>query len=160
MSPHVFASIEDRIRSRVIVDPRTGCWIWQRALAGHGYGQIRIGQTAHYAHRIAYEHFVGPIPEGMTLDHLCHTNDPECPGGDDCPHRRCCNPEHLEVVTRGENVLRGVGFAAVNARKTHCPSGHEYTLENTALSPEGWRSCRVCSRVNQRRRKAARKAAA
>lgn len=155
MSRHRTWTPEQRILERVVVDETTGCWIWQKALGGGGYGQFGIGDTVRYAHRFAYELWVGPIPAGMTIDHLCHSNDPTCPGGE-CVHRRCCNPAHLEVVTRGENVLRGVGFAAVNARKTHCPQGHEYTPENTfVVKATGWRNCRKCGRERCRARKAA-----
>jgi hypothetical protein len=121
-----------------------GCWKWLGAPTPRGYGRMHIGAKDVYVHRVAYELLVGPIPDGMFLDHLCHTNDPNCLGGDTCPHRLCVNPAHLEVVTRVENVMRGVGFAAKNAVKTHCPKGHEYTPENTHVRPNGWRQCKKC----------------
>lgn len=83
------------------------CWPWTGGLQDGGYGQFGT-KGERLAHRIAYGYLVGPIPDGLVLDHLCHTNDPDCPGGE-CEHRRCCNPQHHEPVTRGENIARGRG---------------------------------------------------
>lgn len=71
-----------------------GCWQWNGADNGHGYGCIDLGGRITYTHRLAYEAFFGPIPEGYDIDHLCR-------------NRRCCNPFHLEAVTRRENLMRG-----------------------------------------------------
>jgi hypothetical protein len=71
-----------------------------------GYGQLTVDRVQYRAHRVTYEHFVGPIPEGLVLDHLCHSTSTDCPGGRDCPHSACVNPDHLEAVTQGENVRR------------------------------------------------------
>lgn len=97
-----------RFVDKITVDPATGCWPWAGALNNNGYGQFNTGgpEGLAYAHRWSYEHFVGAIPEGLTLDHLCHTHDRECPGGLACPHRRCVNPDHLEPVTQVENMRR------------------------------------------------------
>jgi hypothetical protein len=93
-------------------------------------------------HRIAYTEYVGPIAEGFTVDHLCH--DPEqCPGGKTCPHRRCTNPSHLGLKTRGDNARRANN---ANARKTHCKQGHKFTPENTRFTPAGKRICATCKR--------------
>lgn len=116
----------------------TPCWIWQRNTDQAGYG--RHGSKR--AHRMVYESRIGPIPEGLTLDHLCRVH-------------ACVNPDHLEPVTRAVNVMRGEGHAAVNARKTHCVRGHKFDERNTFIRPEGWRACRACHR-GQRNRKAAR----
>ena len=89
-----------------------------------------------YAHRWSYEYFVGSIPKDLTIDHLCRNT-------------LCVNPKHLDPVTRKENILRGEGFAARNARKTHCIYGHEFTKLNTYLQRENggvWRKCRKCRR--------------
>lgn len=118
------------------------CWPWLGALT-HGYGP----------HRAAYELLVGPIPEGLQLDHLCHTRDIECAGGFTCPHRRCVNPAHLEPVTTRENLMRSrVAIPAVNARKTHCPQGHPYAGDNLRYW-NGQRVCLTCRDAKNRRRR-------
>ncbi|MDX2528009.1 HNH endonuclease signature motif containing protein [Streptomyces europaeiscabiei] len=150
------------------VDKTGSCWIWTAFTDAGGYGSFhsrgRKGRT-YRAHRYAYELLVGPIPAGLYLDHLCHNEDPTCPGGDNCLHRRCVNPAHLEPVTPRENSLRGVASAALNARKTHCNNGHEFTPENTYAIPpsksqkHGARACRTCRRHAQARLVLKRKAA-
>lgn len=111
------------------------CWAWTAGLMGGGYGQFHDGGP-NYAHRWLYARLIGPIPEGMTLDHLCR-------------NRKCVRPDHLEVVTRGENVLRGIGFAAKNHLATHCPNGHPYAGSNLVVKGDGSRRCRECHRVQQ-----------
>jgi hypothetical protein len=109
------------------------CWPWAGQINHNGYGIF----SSILAHRLVYERFVGPVPDGLELDHLC-SNPP------------CVNPWHLEPVTHQENLLRGRGFAAANAAKTHCYRGHEYTPENTYLSAKGQRKCRACNRNRMR----------
>lgn len=84
------------------------CWPWLGGCQKNGYGQYGT-KGERLVHRIAYEYLVGPIPEGLVLDHLCHTADPQCADNDKCPHRKCANPNHLEPVTRRENIRRGRG---------------------------------------------------
>lgn len=146
---------EARFWSKVDKDGASGCWLWTATKVSDGYGQFLLTvdgvQRGRPAHRHAYELLVGPIPDGHQLDHLCRV-------------RACVNPDHLEPVTQRENVLRGEGLAAINARKTHCKNGHEFTDENTRryVGPNGAprRACRACHRERGRRRYAARKAAA
>lgn len=126
-----------------------GCWIWTGAISdGYGTVGIRVGPKGArrsktlYAHRVLYELLVGPIPDGLHLDHLDHTNDPTCVGGSECLHRRCVRPDHLQPVTQAENNRRGSGWA----KRTHCKYGHEYTPENTRQDKRGGRVCRECER--------------
>ncbi len=127
-----------------------GCWLWTGAQQGGGYGAFWKPSDDEPrlvpAHRAAYQLMVGPIPEGLTLDHLCRT-------------RLCVRPSHLEPVSRGENVLRGVGVSAQHARQTHCLRGHEFSEENTYWW-RGERHCRICRRAHNWPRKAAEKEAA
>lgn len=123
------------------------CWLWGgQILQDSGYGRVFLGyrwidgrrrQTWARAHRYSFELLVGPIPEGLTLDHLCRV-------------RHCVNPAHLEPVTIGVNVLRGFGPGALSKRKTHCLRGHPFDTENT-LYCQGFRYCRACMRLRRRR---------
>lgn len=122
-------------------------WLWTGRTSDYGYGLLDMGGKPVEAHRFAYELLVGPIPDGLTIDHV---------KANGCTSRACVKaiadefgPAHLEPVTQGENVLRGVGFAAVNARKTHCVNGHEFTEINTYIRPNGWRDCLTCKRARQ-----------
>lgn len=136
----------DRVMARVVVDEKTGCFNFTGAKA-KGYGRVGVGSrsdgTRHleYTHRVVWEHYNGPIPEGMQPDHLCR-------------NRACCNPDHIEIVTPRENYLRGESAPAINARKTHCIHGHDFTPENTIIDPKtGWRHCRQCTNEWQRARR-------
>ncbi len=123
-------SVEDRFFSKVRED-ETGCWFWTGYPCGNGYAQIRVDRRLTMAHRWAYEYFIGDIPNGLELDHLCRT-------------RHCVNPWHLEPVTHQVNTIRA-GLA-----KNHCPKDHEYTPENTGRSSAGARVCIKCRRDNGR----------
>lgn len=137
----------DRFAAKVAL-VGTGCIEWVGGLYYNGYGHFHTTQTPWekardvYAHRWSYEHHRGAIPSGLSLDHLCR-------------NRACVNPDHLEPVTHRENCLRGVGFSAVNAAKTHCDAGHEFNATNTYVDPEGYRHCRTCRRAADRRRRPA-----
>lgn len=127
------------------------CWPWKPNPGSGGYGVY--GKPAKGAHVVAYELTVGPVPEGLELDHRCH--DPEtCPGGNGCPHRRCCNPAHLLPVTRQENVLRSRSVSAINAARERCENDHPLSGENLHIYPDGRRGCRRCARERMRRYRA------
>lgn len=125
------------------VDRRGGsdCWPWLgnrvKTHCGMEYGLFRHGSLVTCAHRFAYRFLVGPIPEGLDLDHLCRNT-------------LCVNPKHLEPVTKAENNYRGNSWSGRNTRKTHCPQGHPYDEANTYLW-RGHRICRACSRERARR---------
>jgi hypothetical protein len=118
----------ERIERKSVVDPVTGCWNWTGALCGPSPGYAAMDTLR--VHRATYEIFVGHIPKGLELDHLCRNT-------------KCINPYHLEAVTHRENVLRGTNPAAINGRKTHCINGHP--LEGPHIYM--WRNrrkCRLC----------------
>ena len=119
------------------VNKTSTCWLWTGPTDQDGYGLVSIQNKSRRVHRLAYEMLVGPIPEGLTLDHLCRTPS-------------CVNPAHLEPVTSRVNTLRGFNPPAINARKTHCKRGHAYTPENTMLLTKGRRFCRECHRQQTR----------
>lgn len=110
------------------VDRRTKgeCWPWLGGKNPKGYGRYHVGPRQVQAHRFAYELTIGPVPDGLVLDHLCRN-----PG--------CANPYHCQPVTSRENTLRGQGPAAQAAQRTHCPQGHPYDTIR-----QGWRACSVC----------------
>ena len=128
------------------------CWPWKGFVDEHGYCRFYIDDSllSVLAHRLAYILAVGPIPVRLQIDHMCHRPE-ECAGGDSCPHRRCCNPAHLEPATGRVNTLRSNNPAALNVGKTHCHRGHEFTPENT-YEWNGGRSCRTCARERDRER--------
>jgi hypothetical protein len=99
---------EERFWAKVDRRGPDECWPWTGWCHWNGYGQYGV-KGERLAHRLAYEYEVGPIPEGLVLDHLCHTRDPSCADNEKCPHRKCCNPAHHEPVTRRENIARGRG---------------------------------------------------
>ena len=119
--------------------------VWRHKGRSDGYGSIYIEGSVLLAHRVAYELFVEPIPQGMVIDHLCR-------------NRECVNPSHLEPVLPEENTRRGWP-----ATKSHCVNGHEFTPENTyrrVTGGEGSRDCRTCVRERARRYKQRRRSAA
>lgn len=132
-------AIAARFESKVAKSSATNCWEWLDYKTIYGYGHFSpvAGKTVR-AHRFAYELWIGPIPEGLVLDHLCR-------------NRACVNPAHLEPVSVRVNTLRGIGISAQRARQTKCSSGHEFTPENTGTSSTGNRRCRTCERLQKAR---------
>ena len=127
----------ERFEAKVQPEPNSGCWLWSGACSNGGYGRFKIeGDMLKLAHRLSYEHFVGPIADGLCIDHLCRV-------------RSCVNPSHLEAVTLRENLLRGEGPSARCARQTHCLRGHEFTEENTYCRRNARkRECRTCRNMH------------
>ena len=133
---------EVRFQKSVEPEPMSGCWLWIGPRQWNGdYGRFLEfeGKTAKVvlAHRWAYQHYRGPIPLGLTLDHLCRV-------------RSCVNPWHLEPVTRAVNVLRGIGITAQALRKGACPQGHPYDIVIVERGRRPYRACRQCARARHR----------
>lgn len=120
------------------VDKTDTCWLW---IGGHDgrYGHFWDGDHRVMAHRWSYTALVGPVPDGLELDHLCRVT-------------MCVNPAHLEPVTHRENMHRGDTLAALNAVKTHCPAGHPYDGANIQMM-KGRRRCGACHRLRERVRR-------
>ncbi len=116
------------------VEKTTSCWNWTAGINMGGYGTFWSKKRHRLAHRWSYEHFTGPIPDGLTIDHLCRNT-------------KCVNPKHLEAVTQRENVFRGESLFAKNHKKTHCKRGHEFTSDNTYIRKSKYghmRGCKSC----------------
>ena len=109
------------------------CWLYPM----NGYATVYHDGQTRLAHRVMYEAQIGEIPDGLTLDHLCR-------------NRNCVNPKHLEPVSLGENVLRGTGPTAVNAKKMKCSKGHRLEGSNLRIDKRGKRVCVKCQRQHVR----------
>jgi hypothetical protein len=129
--------MQSRFDSKVARDPAGHCWVWTASRSPEGYGRFWLNGQNLYAHRVSYGLWVGPIPEGLTLDHLCR-------------NRACVNPDHLEPVSIAENIERGEA-GAKKRNATHCVQGHPLSGENLYVKPNGFRVCRTCARAATRR---------
>lgn len=133
-----------RMMPLILIAP-DGCWLWTGCINPRsGYGHYTVQGKTWKAHRFVYTALVGPIPDGLTLDHLCRV-------------RACVNPDHLEPVTPRENTLRSpIAPAAINARQTHCRRGHPYAGTNLVPAGKGGlsRGCRTCRNEQERIRRA------
>lgn len=115
----------------------SGCWEWTGCITGRGYGQLKINGKMILIHRYIYEYYYGQICPDLVIHH-------------ECENKKCCNINHLKQISNKENILAGTAQSAINARKTHCKRGHEFTTRNTYLHTQG-RSCRICRRENKRK---------
>jgi hypothetical protein len=132
----------ERFWSKVDIGDWQDCWLWT-AGAGGGYGKFTLGSRtdgtmrSERAHRVAYELLVGPVPEGLELDHVRDWG---------CTSTLCVNPLHLEPVTHVENVRRGDAVTH-QSRKSHCKHGHAFDEANTYRYGNNWRGCRLCRKM-------------
>lgn len=129
----------ERFLSKVRVN-EAGCWIWTGQCDHRGYGRFALGRRHLIAHRYGYEAMVGPIPDGLEIDHLCRA-------------RACVNPDHLEPVTHRENLRRGTSPIAAQMNRDRCIHGHAFDR----LAPDGRRKCTTCERLRAARRRASAK---
>ncbi len=133
-----------RVSEKISPEPNSGCWLWTGAIGNTGYGNFGLKNKTLLVHRYVYAELVGAIPIGLDLDHKCRI-------------RSCCNPNHLEPVTRSENIKRGLQprfLAELNSLKTHCAQGHPYSEKNTIWAyriKRGKKSlsrkCRECHKI-------------
>lgn len=153
--PARYIGVEKRLMINLRIDPLTGCWNWTKATDRDGYGSIKIKKKTCRVSRVAYQLYVGQIPDNLLVLHICD-------------NRRCFNPNHLELGDEGKNRRDAFKRGRITAddlkhwfkkrsekhRKTHCNRGHEFSPENTRVKKNGSRSCRKCDklwRLNKRK---------
>lgn len=132
MSEPTTAEMIEWLDNMSMPEPNSGCVLWLGAVNGDGYGLPSVRGRRIMVHRLAWEATNGSISADHVIDHLCRV--------------RCCiNPLHMECVSPVENVMRGHGPTATNARKLTCRNGHELSGDNCRID-RGRRHCRTCDR--------------
>ena len=119
----------DRVMEKVSIDPDTDCWLFTGSLIWSGYGSAGFGGKTYLTHRLTYQFWIGPIPAGMELHHLCG-------------RRHCCNPDHLQPVSHREHT---------GGKRAFCRRGHPLATENAYESPSGRRYCKTCAQASRKR---------
>jgi len=143
---YVNEPLQEKLERFSVAIPFAGCIVWIGAADKRGYGKITLKGKTKLVHRVSYEHFVGEIPKGLEIDHLCRNPS-------------CINPIHLEPVTKKVNNNRGLCGEATKKRfalMTHCKRNHEFTVENTYVLVKKnlvFRNCRACRKINDEKRK-------
>jgi hypothetical protein len=128
------SDLANRFWSKVKRNEASGCWEWQSYISPQGYGKFSVNNFPQSSHVIAFILKNGPIGYGLVIDHMCK-------------NRRCVFPDHLRAVTQKINSTQNSnGLTAINAAKTHCHKGHEFSKENTAIR-RGSRLCKACKRL-------------
>jgi hypothetical protein len=136
------ASERERFAARIRIESEGGCHFWTGPLDRDGYGAFYLRRKNRRAHRVAWYEVHGEIPEGMVVNHICKT-------------RNCVNVQHLQIVTPRENTLHdSVTVSAINARKTHCPRGHEYDRIYSTRRGGKSRYCSICDQAKRKRLRA------
>ncbi len=131
-------TLPDHIVDRILFEPNTGHWFWLGKLSRQGYGRVGVDGRVYGVHRYVYSQLVGPIPDGMVLDHICRV-------------RHCVAPQHLRVVTPAQNSLENsVSFCARRAVSDRCDRGHPYDNGNLIITKTGARLCRTCRNAYMR----------
>ncbi len=131
------------VLERVRLDPNSGCWVFHGTISDSGYGLMKPPGRTRWVrvHRYVYEQLVGPIPDGLQIDHVKEKG---------CTSKACCNPDHLEPVTSRENTARGNAPSASIIRLGVCQRGHVMTPDNIYTYPKGNRRCRSCQDMHRK----------
>jgi hypothetical protein len=137
--------LPERLKTKIAVSPETGCWIWTGALDRRGYGRVNIHGRVRFTHRVTFVLAGRDLSDELEIDHLCRVP-------------ACCNPDHLEAVTRVVNHHRSTVAVATRARYANhlwCPKGHPLFGDNlyahTTRSGYVNKQCRECRRASKRR---------
>lgn len=142
----------NRLFADVNVLDSESCWLWNKSVVKDGYGKMRRiingKQHAIFVHRLSWFSQFGEIPDGMVVDHTCH--DPAiCAGGTTCEHRRCINPNHMQLTTMKDNVAKG---SSVRSNVGLCKNNlHKWTKDNIRTWSSGKTVCMPCHRETTRR---------